>query len=117
MDIRISTKNVELTPGEQRRLRKLNERMARYFRKFLGLSWGFSSTKNACTASCSVHSQSGYFRSRATADRAGAAMDLAFDKVVRQRRRQHVKAVTRRSRAGTIRKRMLAQSSRQAPVR
>lgn len=113
MDTRISTTNIALTPDEQTRLRTLNRRMARYFRKMLTLSWGFSGSSKACTARCSVHSQSGYFRAHATAGRAGAAMDLAFEKVVRQRRREHVKAVTGRARAGANRKRAIAR----APLR
>jgi ribosome-associated translation inhibitor RaiA len=106
MDTRINTTNITLTPAEQGRIRTLNGRMARYFRKLLSLTWTFSGTKDACTVSCSVHSQSGYFRARVTAERAGAAMDLAFDKVVRQRRRERVKAVTGRSRAGATRRRL-----------
>lgn len=110
MDIRTTTRNVVLTPSEQRRLRALSGRMSRYFRNLLALNWSFSGTKDACTASCGVHSQSGYFRSRVKADRPGAAMDQAFDKVVRQRRRERVNAVTGRSRAGATRKRTLART-------
>jgi ribosome-associated translation inhibitor RaiA len=108
METRINTKGITLTPAEQDRIRTLDGRMSRYFRKLLSMTWTFSGTKDACTASCGVHSQSGYFRSRVTAERAGAAMDLAFEKVVRQRRRERVKAVTERSRTGATRRRLLA---------
>ncbi len=110
MDLRIVTRNAELTPAEQRRLRDLNARMTRYFRKIVTVSWTFSAAAVGFTAGCSIHSQSGYYRSRASAEKIGAAMDMAFEKVVRQRRRKRVKSVTARSRAGSTGKRALVQA-------
>lgn len=106
MNTKINTRHITLTPAEQGRMLTLNRRLPRYFRKLLSLSWAFTGRKDACTARCDVHSQSGHFRSRVTAERPGAAMDQAFEKVVRQRRRERVKAVTGRNRAGAARKRL-----------
>jgi ribosomal subunit interface protein len=104
MDIKLQTRNIDLTPAEQRRLRELNKRMSRYFRKILAVSWTFADSSSGATASCSVHAQSGHYRSKVSAERAGAAMDMAFDKIIRQRRRTRVRTVTARARSGSIRK-------------
>jgi ribosome-associated translation inhibitor RaiA len=102
MDKTITVRNTELTYAERRRLRALIARMPRYFRHLKATHWRFSAVSDLSAVSCSAHSQSGVFRARATAARPGAAMDLVYDKIVRQRRRSRANSVKRR-RVGTHR--------------
>lgn len=99
MDTAMAFHNTPLTPSERRRINLLNTRMQRYFRHIIALSWDLQKTGRAFEACCHVHAGSGYYRAHVTADRAGTAMDLAFEKIVRQRRRVRARSVTARARS------------------
>src|SRR5271154_7566263 len=99
MQTTITVHHVDLTPAERLWLSEINKRMQHYFRSLISLRWDIRESARFYATSCNVHAGSGYFRAQASANRVGAAMDLAFDKVVRQRRRARVKAVTARTRA------------------
>lgn len=98
MDTAMTFHNTPLTLSERRRIKLLNTKMQRYFRRIIALSWDFQRTGRSFEARCHVHAGSGYYRAHVTADRAGTAMDLAFDRIVRQRRRARAKSVTARAR-------------------
>lgn len=85
-----------LSAAERLRVRKLSERLKRYFKRIVALEWDFSADGRACVAVCRVHSASGYYRAKTQASRFGEAADLAFDHLVRQRRRARGKRATRR---------------------
>jgi len=108
MDTTTTLRNVVLTPTEKRRLPKLNERMRRYFRRVSTVNWSFDKTGRSYAASCIVHAHSGIYRARGNGERPGEAMDQAFDKVVRQRRRVRAQKVTARQRTGVRTKRRTA---------
>jgi ribosome-associated translation inhibitor RaiA len=102
MDTTITVRVARLTPAEQRRLREVGERLKRYFRSAITLHWDLGVDGPSFVASCRVHSRSGYYRARATADRLGEAIDIAFERVTRQRRRVHKQVKKKRTRAARV---------------
>ena len=96
--------HVHLSAVEQRHLVALNSRMERYFRKLMTLSWGVRESAREYSVGCTVHSLSGYYRARATAASVGSAVDLAFERIVRQRRRKQAAQLRARHRDGAAAK-------------
>lgn len=100
MQTTLTVHDVNLSAAERLRLGELNARLQRYFRKLVTLSWEIRDSAHQYVVRCSVHSLSGYYRARASADSAGAALDQVFDKLVRQRRRTRAISIRARKRDG-----------------
>ncbi len=67
--------------------RRLSRRFDRYFRRVVSVDWVLDSESHERVVRCRVHSRSGFYRVLVHSSAYRRAMDLAFDKLVRQRRR------------------------------
>ena len=107
MHTMLTIRHASLTPAERRRLSEINERLRRYFRSVLTIRWVINQVGHIYAVTMEVHARSGYYLARSHADRLAKSVDQAFDKIVRQRRRNRVATLTTRRRRGLAAKRIL----------
>lgn len=78
------------------RIQDLSEDLAGYFRSVQQVQWDLEAEDRGVIARCRVHARSGVYRAHARADRAVAALDAVFEKIVKQRRRKKRQRLTGR---------------------
>jgi len=93
MNLTIVFRNRQASERVKVRAEELAERLTRYFRGLEYVEWDVSRDGNESTVKCRAHSRSGYYRAQARAGSAAAALDLVFDKLVKERRRNKAKRI------------------------
>jgi ribosome-associated translation inhibitor RaiA len=88
MIITASTQNLKLEDEEKAYLDSTSRKLTDRFLHILSLQWKLTSEKSNIIVKCLVHSQSGYFHARATANKLKNAVNLVFDKILNQRKKK-----------------------------
>lgn len=96
MTITLATRDLSLSPAMRERAESLAQRFSHYFTSVQRVEWGFSRDADDVVVSCRIHSRSGYYRASARASSVRTGLDLAVEKVLKQRRRKKVVLQRRR---------------------
>ena len=83
-----STQNLELTDEEKAYIDSISHKLIDRFMHIFSIRWQLTSEKANVIAKCLVHSQSGYFQAQATAHKLEYAVNLAFAKILNQRKKK-----------------------------
>ena len=85
-----------LSPAARQKLEDVNEKLGRFFRSIISASWVFVQEHGNWEVRCQLHGRSGRYRVVVEATTARDAIDAAYEKLVRQRRRARRKAISKR---------------------
>jgi len=88
MIITASTQKLELEDEEKAYIDSISHKLTDRFLHIFSLRWKLTSEKSNIVVKCLVHSQSGYFHARATANKLKDAVNLVFDKILNQRKKK-----------------------------
>ncbi len=88
MIITASTQKLELEDEEKAYIDSVSHKLSDRFLQVFSLRWKLTSEKSNISVKCLVHSQSGYFHARATANKLKDAVNLVFDKILNQRKKK-----------------------------
>jgi ribosome-associated translation inhibitor RaiA len=88
MIITASTRRIELEDEEKAYVDSLSHKLTDRFLHIFSVRWKLTSEKSYIVVKCLVHSQSGYFHARATADKLKYAVNLAYEKILNQRKKK-----------------------------
>ena len=88
MIITASTQNLELDDEGKAYIDSILHKLTDRFLHIFPLRWKLTSEKSNVIVKCLVHFQSGYFQAQATAHKLKYAVDLAFAKILNQRKKR-----------------------------
>jgi ribosome-associated translation inhibitor RaiA len=97
MIITASTHRIELEDEEKAYIDSISNKLTERFLHIFSLRWKLTSEKSNIIVKCLVHSKSGYYHARATADKLKYAVDLVFDKILNQRKKKRQRIYPLRS--------------------
>jgi ribosomal subunit interface protein len=83
----IDCRNSNATWQQKQSIQVLSERSARYFKRIESVAWELEKQGREYVASCCIHSRTGYYRATARSKDFRSCIDLAMDKIAKQRRR------------------------------
>jgi ribosomal subunit interface protein len=91
MVLNVACRDSALMFGGRRTVEELSSRLERYFTDILTVDWDLTMEGSEHVAGCRLHCRGGFYRASAHAMDGRQAMHSAFDKLVKQRRRDKKK--------------------------
>jgi ribosome-associated translation inhibitor RaiA len=88
MIITAATQKLELEDEEKAYIDFISHKLTDRFLLVYSLRWRLTLEKSNIVVKCLVHSQSGYYQARATADTLQYAVNLVFEKIIVQRKKK-----------------------------
>ena len=95
MLVQTISRNHSAGDDDLRHAHRLSERFARYFQAIVHVQWTLSAEGQRRIAACQLQGRSGFYRAAADTGDFRKSIDLAFDRVVKQRRRRKVISLRR----------------------
>ena len=96
MIITASTQRIELEDEEKAYIDSISRKLTDRFLHIFSLRWKLTSEKSNIIVKCLVHSQSGYYQAQATADKLKYAVNLVYEKILNQRKKNRQRIYPRR---------------------
>jgi ribosome-associated translation inhibitor RaiA len=92
----IDFRNSNATRLQKQSIQALSRRFARYFKQIQSIAWELEKRGHEYSASCHIHSGTGYYRATAQSKNFRSCIDLVRDRLAKQRRRRNNIYVRRR---------------------